>query len=145
VAGFEVIGDSILPGIGPVIWGSRTLEGADGLGSEWKYVPVRRMTLFIEESLYQGTQWAVFEPNDEPLWANLRLRVGAFMHGLWQQGALQGQTPREAYVVRCDRTTMTQGDIDGGVVIILVGFASLKPAEFVLLTIRQIAKRSQSG
>jgi phage tail sheath protein FI len=131
------------PGIGPVIWGSRTLQGADGLSSEWKYVPVRRLALFIEESLHRGTAWAVFEPNDEPLWANLRLRVGNFMHALWQQGALQGQTPRDAYFVMCDRSTMTQGDIDGGVINILVGFAPLKPAEFVLITIRHSRAEGQ--
>ncbi len=76
-----------------MVWGSRTLDGSDQLGSEWKYVPVRRLALFIEESLYRGTQWVVFEPNDEPLWAQVRLNLGAFMHNLFRQGAFQGKSP----------------------------------------------------
>jgi len=124
---------------GPVIFGSRTLDGSDARGSEWKYVQVRRMALFLEESLLRGTQWAQFEPNDAPLWAQLRLGVGAFMHGLLTQGAFRGATPKEAYFVNCDGATTTQADIDNGIVNIMVGFAPLKPAEFVVLTIRQIA------
>ncbi|MGO4837627.1 phage tail sheath family protein, partial [Rhizobiaceae sp. 2RAB30] len=85
-----------------ICWGARTLEGADVIASDWKYVPVRRTTLFIEESLYRGTKWVVFEPNDEPLWAQIRLNVGAFMHDLFRKGAFQGTTPREAYLVKCD-------------------------------------------
>jgi phage tail sheath protein FI len=124
---------------GTVVWGARTLQGSDERGSEWKYVPVRRIALFLEESLYRGLKWVVFEPNDEPLWAQIRLNVGAFMQGLFRQGAFQGRTPREAYFVKCDRETTTQNDINRGVVNILVGFAPLKPAEFVILQIQQIA------
>ena len=124
---------------GKVVWGARTLAGEDRLASEWKYVPVRRLALFIEESLYRGTQWVVFEPNDEPLWAQIRLNVGAFMQGLFRQGAFQGTSPREAYFVKCDKETTTQNDIDRGIVNILVGFAPLKPAEFVIIKIQQIA------
>ena len=101
---------------GTVVWGARTLQGDDQLGSEWKYIPVRRMALFIEESLYRGTKWVVFEPNDEPLWAQIRLNVGAFMQNLFRQGAFQGQTPQEAYFVKCDNETTTQNDIDLGIV-----------------------------
>ena len=126
-------------GIGKVVWGSRTLDGADRLTSEWKYLAVRRTALFIEESLFQGTQWVVFEPNDEPLWAQIRLNVGAFMHRLFRQGAFQGQSPREAYFVKCDKETTPQSDINLGIVNIEVGFAPLKPAEFVIIKIQQMA------
>ena len=125
--------------IGNVVWGARTLEGADQLASEWKYIPVRRLALFIEESLYRGTQWVVFEPNDEPLWAQIRLNLGAFMQNLFRQGAFQGRTPREAYFVKCDKETTTQNDINLGIVNIIVGFAPLKPAEFVIIKIQQMA------
>jgi len=128
-----------LPVYGNVVWGARTLHGDNDRGSEWKYVPVRRTALFLEESLYRGTQWVVFEPNDEPLWAQIRLNVGAFMQNLFRQGAFQGRTPREAYFVKCDRETTTQNDINLGIVNIHVGFAPLKPAEFVVLRIQQIA------
>jgi phage tail sheath protein FI len=121
------------------VWGSRTLYGQNNRGSEWKYIPVRRMALFLEESLYRGTQWVVFEPNDEPLWAQIRLNIGAFLQGLFRQGAFQGRTPRQAYFVKCDSETTTQSDINLGVVNILVGFAPLKPAEFVVIKIQQIA------
>jgi len=124
---------------GTVVWGARTLRGADQLADEYKYIPVRRTALFIEESLYRGTQWVVFEPNDEPLWAQIRLNVGAFMQTLFRQGAFQGRTPREAYLVKCDNETTTQNDIDRGIVNILVGFAPLKPAEFVIIKIQQLA------
>jgi phage tail sheath protein FI len=124
---------------GPVVWGSRTLKGADSLANEWKYLAVRRMALFLEESLYRGTQWVVFEPNDEPLWAQIRLNVGAFMQELFRQGAFQGKSPREAYFVKCDSETTTQANIDAGIVNIVVGFAPLKPAEFVVLKIQQMA------
>ena len=127
------------PITGNVVWGARTLEGADRLASEWKYVPVRRTALFIEESLYRGTQWAVFEPNDEPLWAQLRLNIGAFMQNLFRQGAFQGSSAREAYFVKVDSETTTQNDINLGIVNIIVGFAPLKPAEFVVIKIQQIA------
>jgi phage tail sheath protein FI len=129
----------IMPNVGPVVWGARTLQGDDDLASEWKYIPVRRTALFIEESLIRGTQWAVFEPNDEPLWSQLRLNIGAFMHGLFVQGAFQGQKPKDAYFVQCDSTTTTQNDINQGIVNIWVGFAPLKPAEFVILYIQQMA------
>jgi uncharacterized protein len=133
-----------LPVVGTVIWGARTLRGADRLASEWKYVPVRRLALFLEESLYRGTQWAVFEPNDEPLWSQIRLNLGAFMHSLFRQGAFQGASPRDAYFVKCDKETTTQNDIDRGIVNIVVGFAPLKPAEFVIIKIEQIAGQIQT-
>jgi uncharacterized protein len=133
----------VMPGTGRVVWGSRTREGADRLASEWKYLPVRRLTLFIEESLYRGTQWVVFEPNDEPLWASIRLNIGAFMHSLFRQAAFQGKTAREAYEVKCDSETTTQNDIDRGIVNIVVRFAPLKPAEFVVIKIQQLAGQVQ--
>jgi phage tail sheath protein FI len=128
-----------LPVYGNVVWGARTMDGDNDRGSEWKYGPVRRMALFLEESLFRGTQWVVFEPNDEPLWAQIRLNINAFMQTLFRQGAFQGVTPREAYFVKCDRETTTQADIDLGIVNIHVGFAPLKPAEFVVIQIQQIA------
>jgi phage tail sheath protein FI len=124
---------------GIVVWGARTMQGNDELGSEWKYVPVRRTALFIEESLYRALKWVVFEPNDDPLWAEIRLNVGAFMQNLFRQGAFQGKTPAEAYFVKCDNETTTQNDINLGVVNIVVGFAPLKPAEFVVIQIQQMA------
>lgn len=124
------------PGRGPVVWGARTLAGTDALHDEFKYVSVRRLALYIEESVYRGTQWAVFEPNGEPLWTRLGRSVGAFMRVLFQQGAIQGQTAKDAYFVRCDRTTMTQDDIDQGLVTVMVGFAPVKPAEFVVIRIQ---------
>lgn len=124
-------------GIGPVVWGARTLRGSDRLADEYRYVPVRRLALFLEESLYRGTQWVVFEPNDRPLWAQVRASVGAFMQDLFWRGAFQGAAPRDAYFVRCDEDTTTQYDIDRGVVNIQVGFAPLKPAEFVIISIQQ--------
>jgi len=132
------------PVYGNIVWGARTLAGADQLASEWKYIPVRRVALYIEESLYRGTQWVVFEPNDEPLWAQIRLNIGAFMHDLFTKGAFQGTTPRDAYFVKCDKETTTQNDIDKGIVNILVGFAPLKPAEFVIIKIQQIAGNIQT-
>jgi uncharacterized protein len=127
------------PVYGTVVWGARTLEGADQRASEWKYVPVRRLALMIEESLYRGTQWTVFEGNGEALWSQIRLNVGAFMHNLFRQGAFKGTSPREAYFVKCDKETTTQNDINLGVVNILVGFAPLKPAEFVIIKLQQMA------
>jgi hypothetical protein len=129
------------PVYGRVVWGARTLRGADQLADEYKYLPVRRMVLYLEESLYRGTQWVVFEPNDEPLWAQIRLNIGAFMNGLFRQGAFQGQK-KEAYFVKCDSETTTQNDINLGVVNIVVGFAPLKPAEFVILKFQQITKQT---
>jgi uncharacterized protein len=128
-----------LPVFGNVVWGARTLHGDNSRGSEWKYVPVRRMALFLEETLFSATQWVVFEPNDEPLWAQIRLNIGAFLQGLFRQGAFQGRTPREAYFVKCDRETNPQDQINLGIVNIFVGFAPLKPAEFVVIKIQQIA------
>lgn len=131
------------PLIGDVIWGARTLQGADALESQWKYIPVRRTALFIEESLYRGTKWVVFEPNDDALWAQIRLNVGSFMQSLFRQGAFQGTTPQTAYFVKCDGETTTQNDIDQGIVNIVVGFAPLKPAEFVIIQIQQMAGQLQ--
>jgi uncharacterized protein len=124
---------------GSLVWGARTLRGADQLADEYKYVPVRRTALYIEESLYRGLNWVVFEPNDEPLWAQIRLNVGAFMQNLFRQGAFQGTSPRDAYRVQCDGETTTQNDIDLGIVNIIVGFAPLKPAEFVMIKLQQMA------
>jgi uncharacterized protein len=132
------------PIVGPVSWGARTLVGADRLADEWKYLPIRRLALFIEESLYRGTQWVVFEPNDEPLWASIRMNVGAFMNNLFRAQAFQGATAREAYLVKCDRENNPQNDIDQGIVNILVGFAPLKPAEFVIIHIQQLAGQLQT-
>lgn len=128
------------PGTGTVLWGARTLRGSDHLGDEYKYLPVRRLALHIEESLFRGTQWVVFEPNDEPLWAQIRLNLGAFMHNLFRQGAFQGTTARDAYFVKCDRETTTPNDVNAGQVNIVVGFAPVRPAEFVVLQIQQIAQ-----
>ena len=105
---------------------------------------MQRTALFLEESLYRGTQWVVFEPNDEPLWAQIRLSVGTFMNNLFRLGAFQGATPREAYFVKCDKETTTQADIDLGIVYIYVGFAPLKPAEFVVIRLQQLAGQSAS-
>jgi phage tail sheath protein FI len=132
------------PIYGNLVWGSRTTVGADAQASEWKYVPVRRTALYIEESLYQGLKWVVFEPNDQPLWSSIELNVGAFMDGLFRQGAFAGETPAQAYLVKCDKDTTTQADVDRGIVNILVGFAPLKPAEFVVLKIQQLAGQSQA-
>jgi uncharacterized protein len=120
-----------IPGSGPVLWGARTVS----LDDEWKYVSVRRLTLFIEESIDRGLQWAVFEPNDEALWLQLRASVTAFLTRLWREGGLPGSKSREAFAVRCGRDTMTQADLDQGRVVIVVGFAPLKPAEFVVIRI----------
>jgi hypothetical protein len=127
------------PLYGPVLWGARTLVGADAMANQWKYVPVRRTALYLEESLYRGLKWVVFEPNDEPLWAAIRLNVEAFMDSLFKKGAFQGTTASQAYFVKCDSETTTQTDIDAGIVNILVGFAPLKPAEFVVIQIEQLA------
>jgi len=129
------------PEKGHVAWGARTMDGTDALGSEWKYVPVRRLALFLEESIARGTRWAVFEPNDERLWLALRQQVGAFMLQLFRAGAFQGTTERQAYLVKCDAGTTSQRDMDEGVVNILVGFAPLKPAEFIVISIRQRTAR----
>lgn len=128
---------------GIVNWGSRTMDGDDDFASEWKYIPVRRTALYIEESLYRGLKWVVFEGNDERLWAQIRLNVGAFMHNLFRQGAFQGTNRDEAYFVKCDSETTTQNDINQGIVNVWVGFAPLKPAEFVILYLQQMTGQVQ--
>jgi uncharacterized protein len=122
-----------VPNSGLVVWGARTI----GSDASWRYVPVRRMAIFLRVSIYYGIQWAVFEPNDEPLWAELRLNIRAFMLTQFRAGAFQGSKPDDAFFVKCDSSTTTQQDIDNGVVNILVGFAPLKPAEFVVLKLSQ--------
>ena len=132
------------PGIGTVVFGGRTLVSKNPAFEQWRYVPVRRVAQFIENSLYNNLGWAVFEPNDEPLWVALRTTVEAFMLSLFNRGAFQGTKPSDAFVVRCDRTTTTQNDINQGIVNIVVGFAPLKPAEFVIIKIAQLAGQVQS-
>src|ERR1051326_689882 len=124
------------PGAGRVVWGTRTL--ATIKDPEYRYVPVGRTAIFLEQSIYNGIQWAVFEPNDDDLWASLRLNIGAFMTLQFRAGAFQGKSAKDAFFVKCDNETTTQGDIDAGIVNILVGFAPLKPAEFVILKLTQI-------
>lgn len=125
-----------MPGFGPVVWGARTRSTR--ANPEWRYVPVRRTALFIEESIFNGIQWSVFEPNDHRLWSSLRANIESFMNGLFRVGAFQGEKATDAYFVRCGLgQTMTQDDIDRGQVIVLVGFAPLKPAEFVIVRIQQ--------
>ncbi len=124
------------PGVGTILWGERTLKGDD---PERQFVSVRRLALFIEQSLYRGLKWAAFEPDAEPLWARIRSNVNAFMDGLFRQGAFQGQTAEQAFFVRCDNSTTIQNDIERGVVNIVVGFAPIRPAEFVVLTLQQLA------
>jgi phage tail sheath protein FI len=131
------------PASGIVAWGARTLAGEDQSASEFKYIPVRRTALFIEESVSRGIQWAAFEPNGQPLWDQIRLTVGIFLNDLFRAGAFQGSTPRDAYLIRCDSTTTTQNDIDAGVVNVVIGFAPMKPAEFVIIRIRQFAAGTQ--
>lgn len=126
------------PSAGLVLWGARTQSNAP----EYRYIPVRRTAIMLRKSIYEGIQWAVFEPNDEPLWAALRLNIGSFMMTLFRQGAFQGSTPSQAFFVKCDSETTTQADIDNGIVNVLVGFAPLKPAEFVVVKISQIAGQS---
>jgi phage tail sheath protein FI len=132
------------PGIGSVVFGARTSVAANPSFEQWRYVPVRRMALFIEQSLYNSLGWAVFEPNDEPLWIALRTTVENFMLGLFNQGAFQGSKPSQAFQVKCDGTTTTQTDIDNGIVNIIVAFAPLKPAEFVIIKIAQLAGQTQA-
>jgi uncharacterized protein len=132
------------PGIGTVVYGARTLVAGNTALAQWKYVPVRRMTLFIEQTLYRNLGWVVFEPNDEPLWAAIRLSIEGFMLSLFSQGAFQGSAPSQAFQVKCDKSTTTQTDIDNGIVNIIVAFAPLKPAEFVIIKIAQLAGQVQS-
>jgi uncharacterized protein len=128
------------PVYGNIIWGARTLVGADDLADEYKYIAVRRTALFIQQSLQRGLKWTVFEGNDEDLWGQIRLNVGAFMQGLHRQGAFQGKAASDAYLVKCDAETTRQADIDLGIVNLLVAFAPLKPAEFVVLNFQQLTK-----
>lgn len=129
---------------GIVVWGSRTMDGFDNSGNlDFKFVPVRRFTLFLSESIRRGIQFAVFEPNAEPLWAQLRLAITSFMNNLFRQGAFAGETAREAFFVKVDSETTTQDDINRGVVNVLVGFAPLKPAEFIIVRIQQLAGQVQ--
>jgi phage tail sheath protein FI len=129
---------------GNVVWGARTLVGADALASDWKYTPVRRLALFIEESLFRGLQWVVFEPNDEPLWGQIRAAGNSFMQQLFRQGAFQGASPADAFLVKCDAETTTQDDINAGIVNVFVGFAPLKPAEFVIISLQLLAGQAQA-
>jgi phage tail sheath protein FI len=135
------------PGVGTVVFGARTSVGADTNTSQqqWKYVPVRRMALFLEQTLYNNLGWVVFEPNDTPLWTAIKTSIEAFMLGLFRQGAFQGKTPSEAFQVKCDNQTTTQADIDNGIVNIVVAFAPLKPAEFVIIKIAQLAGQTQTS
>jgi hypothetical protein len=134
----------IVPGRRIIVWGSRTLATDNMLAPEWRYLAVRRTALYLEESVVRGTRWAEFEPNDATLWKNIRRDVAAFMNELFLQGAFQGHTPSESYYIKCDEETTTQADIDGGVVNILVGFAPIKRAEFVVLHVKQVAGRARS-
>lgn len=133
-----------LPVFNNVVWGARTLDGADQMASQWKYVPVRRTALYIEESLRQGLQWVVFEPNDESLWAQIRLNVGSFMQNLFRLGAFAGTTPNEAFLVKCDSDTTTPYDVSTGVVNVLVGFQPLLPCEFVVIQIQQLTAPTEA-
>jgi phage tail sheath protein FI len=126
------------PATGNVVWGARTLKGADVLASDWKYIPIRRLASYIEGSVRRGIRWSIFEPNAEPLWAQIRSDVSAFMRTLFMQGAFQGTTPAQSYFVNCDSTTTTQADVDNGVMNILIGMAPVRPAEFVIIQIQQI-------
>jgi phage tail sheath protein FI len=132
------------PGVGTVVFGARTLVTANTALEQWWYVPVRRMALFIEDSLYDSLGWAIFEPNAEPLWVALTAEVTDFMLSLFRQGAFKGVTPSQAFQVKCDASTTTQTDIDQGIVNIVVAFAPLKPAEFVVIKIAQLAGQAQS-
>jgi hypothetical protein len=129
------------PGRGNRVWGARTLSS----DSSWKYINVRRLFIFVEESIDEGTQFVVFEPNDEPLWARVRQTITNFLTTVWRSGALQGTKPDEAFFVKCDRTTMTQDDIDNGRLICLIGIAPVKPAEFVIFRIQQMTRESQTS
>jgi phage tail sheath protein FI len=130
------------PNISTVVFGARTLDMTE---QQWTYVPVRRMALFLEQTFYASLKWVIFEPNAEPLWSAIRMSLNAFMLGLFKQGAFQGSTPSEAFNVQCDKQTTTQADIDAGMVNIAVSFAPLKPAEFVIITIAQLAGQTQTS
>ncbi|HEX6158602.1 MAG TPA: phage tail sheath C-terminal domain-containing protein [Thermoanaerobaculia bacterium] len=136
----NVFRDFRADGRGLRIWGARVMTS----DTAWKYINVRRLFLFLEESIDEGTQWVVFEPNDEPLWARVRQSITAFLTRVWRDGALQGATPEEAFFVKCDRTTMTQDDLDNGKLICLVGVAPVKPAEFVIIRISQFTASAEA-
>jgi phage tail sheath protein FI len=131
------------PNVGTVVFGARTLVTVSD--EQWRYVPVRRMALFLEQSLLASLGWVVFEPNDEPLWSAISMSINAFMLGLFRQGAFQGATPSQAFSVQCNSQTTTQTDIDNGIVNIVVAFAPLKPAEFVVISIAQLAGQAATG
>jgi phage tail sheath protein FI len=131
--GVNCIRDFRSEGRGILLWGARTMSSTN----EWKYINLRRLFIFLEQSIDKGTQWAAFESNDEPLWSKVRQSIAAFLVSVWRSGALMGVTPDEAFFVKCDRTTMTQDDIDNGRMICLVGIAPMKPAEFVIFRISQ--------
>jgi hypothetical protein len=131
--GVNVIRDFRADGRDIRVYGGRTMS-SDAM---WKYVNVRRLFIFVEQSIDRGTQWVVFEPNDEITWSALRASVSAFLRTVWRNGALMGSTPEEAFFVKCDLTTMTQDDIDNGRLICLIGIAPVKPAEFVIFRIQQ--------
>jgi phage tail sheath protein FI len=133
------------PGVGTVVWGARSLVTTNqSLRDQWKYVPVRRMALFIEQTLLRNLGWVVFEPNDEPLWSAIRLSIDGFMLSLFRQQAFQGSKPSEAFLVKCDSSTTSQEDRNNGIVNIVVGFRPLKPAEFVIIKIAQLAGQVQT-
>lgn len=133
-----------LPGIGTVVFGARTLVAANPAFQQYRYVPVRRMALFLEQSLLQSLGWVIFEPNDVPLWVSIKTTIDNFMLGLFNQGAFQGTTPSQAFQVSCDATTTTPDDQANGIVNIVVAFAPLKPAEFVIIKIAQLAGQAQT-
>jgi uncharacterized protein len=133
----------IFPNLPTIVFGSRTL--ATTYDQQWTYVPVRRMALFLEQTFYANLKWVIFEPNADPLWSAITMSINAFMLGLFKQGAFQGDTPSKAFIVQCNGTTTTQADIDNGIVNIVVGFAPLKPAEFVIITIAQLAGQTQTS
>jgi uncharacterized protein len=133
----------LFPNIPTIVFGARTL--ATTYDQQWTYVPVRRMALFLEQTLYANLKWVIFEPNATPLWSAITMSINAFMLGLFKQGAFQGDTPSQAFSVQCDSQTTTQADIDSGIVNIVVGFAPLQPAEFVIITIAQLAGQTQTS
>ena len=131
------------PAAGTIVFGARTLVTANPAQQQWRYVPVRRTALFIEQTLLSNLGWVVFEPNDTPLWVAIRMSIEAFMTTLYQQGAFQGSTPDSAFQVKVDSTTTTPADVANGIVNIVVAFAPLKPAEFVGIQIAQLAGQTQ--
>jgi phage tail sheath protein FI len=132
------------PGVGTVVFGARTLVSANTAYQQWKYVPVRRMALFLEQTLKANLTWVIFEPNDDPLWVAIRVSIESFMLSLFHQGAFAGTTPSEAFQVKCDSSTTTPDDVNNGKVNIIVAFAPLKPAEFVIVKIAQLAGQAQT-